>query len=84
MRYILFPILAVVLFSGCEHEPTPGGCEKTKIIKTKCPKFTSRLSIEVLELNTTHAAISWRDVSRIEHFLKDKKRFNERVDSLSK
>jgi hypothetical protein len=79
---LFFILLTLILITGCKECPSPQKCEKTKIIKTKCPKFTSKLSIDVLELNSTHAAISWTDVSRIEFFLKEKKKFNSIVDKL--
>jgi hypothetical protein len=77
-------IVTALLITGCHHEPSPGGCENTIYKKTKCPRFDYKLSIYVDELNSTHAAIKWSDVSKIESCIKRKKEFNRKVDGLNK
>lgn len=80
MRYLL-PLLIIAFLTGCHEDQvvTPG---KTEVVDTRCPKFTTKLNINVEDLNSTHGAISWKDVSRIESFLKSKKKFNKNIDSL--
>jgi PBP1b-binding outer membrane lipoprotein LpoB len=82
MKYIYLAIAAVIL-SGCHEEPKPCKHSKTDIIVTKCPKFETKLKIKIEDLNSTHGAISWGDVSRLESFLKSKKNFNNSVEALN-
>jgi hypothetical protein len=72
------------LATGCSKHPEPSGCEKVIHKKTICPKFNTRLSIYAEELNSTHAAVKWTDIARIESCIKRKKEFNKKVDSLNK
>lgn len=77
-------ILLLLLFlSGCHECPKPKECEKTTFTHSKCPKFNAKLSIYVSELNSTHGAIKWSDVTRIEKFLKSKKNFNSKIDTIN-
>ena len=80
MKYIA-SVITILILSGCHSDQivTPG---KTEVIDSKCPQFTTKLRINVEDLNSTHGAISWRDVSRLESFLKAKKKFNKSVDAL--
>lgn len=80
MKYIALAIITLVL-SGCHSDQviTPG---KTEVLDSKCPQFTTKLRISVEDLNSTHGAISWSDVSRIESFLEAKKKFNKSVSAL--
>lgn len=79
----IFAILPIVIFaiSGCHECPNVPVHETTT--KCSCPKFNTRLSIKVEDLNSTHGAISWGDVSKIESFLKSKKKFNKHVDKIN-
>ncbi len=81
MRY-LYLIFPIIIFSGCRECPAPK-FERQSIVVTKCPKFDTKLKIKIEDLNSTHGAISWKDVSRIESFLKSKKHFNSNVDALN-
>jgi hypothetical protein len=69
------------MFSGCKECPKIP--DKTAFVEKKCPKFTSKIKIKIDDLNSTHGAISWRDVSKIEYFLMAKKNFNSTVDSIN-
>ena len=82
MRYLLVAVLALFL-SGCfGNEPRPKEREVT-YTKTKSPKFTATLDINVLDYNRTYGLISWVDTKKIREFLKSKDRFNRRVDELN-
>jgi hypothetical protein len=73
-------ITLLLLLSGC--------CEKQLSVpdlnaNKKCYTFNRTLSIELLDLNSTHGAISWEDATKIEYFLRAKKEFNEKVEALN-
>jgi len=77
-------MIALSLFiSGCGHQPDVHTV-RAETVKCECPKFNTKLSIRVEDLNSTHGAISWGDVGKIESFLKSKKRFNAHVDKINK
>jgi len=72
-----------IMLSGCADKSSIGVNGRTAV-RCICPKFTSKLSIRVDELNATHAAIKWSDVAKIEAFLRAKKSFNDSVESLNR
>ncbi len=81
MKYLFLISFLLMFLAGCgEHIPVP---PKQEIIKTKCPKFNTKLRIKIEDLNSTHGAISWGDVSKIEYFIKSKKKFNNSIDSIN-
>ena len=82
MRKTLISVsIVAIALSGCHECPKVPVHETTT--KCSCPKFNTRLSIKVKDLNSTHGAISWGDVSKIESFLKSKKKFNKHVDNIN-
>jgi len=82
MKY-LYLMIVVIIFTGCHEDPKPCKHGKSEIIVAKCPKFETKLKIEIKDLNSTHGAISWSDISRIESFLESKKKFNNSVEALN-
>ena len=81
MKYLVYIILPLFL-TGC-YDNKISVPTKQVVISTKCPKFNTRLKIRVDDFNSTHGVISWKDVSRIESFLKSKKNFNKNVNSIN-
>jgi len=75
MKYILSILILIGLNSCAKNE--------TIYIKSKCPKFTSKLKIDVKHYNEKYALISWSDINNIEVFLKRKKFFNEKIDKMN-
>jgi uncharacterized lipoprotein YajG len=81
-----FTLALVVLLSGCASTTQSVKYpDKTTVVtqKCKCPTFDRRLSIEVKDYNSEYGLISWEDVSKIEHYIAAKKRFNKNVDLLN-
>ena len=83
MKKILFICAALISLTGCNN-PTPKPVYVNHYVKTKCPKFNTKISIDVKAYNDNYALISWEDVSKIEHLLKKKKEFNKSIDKLNK
>jgi len=77
MRVLIIAIISLSL-SGCF-------CEKNPSIesKAKCPSFNSSIKILVEDLNSTHGAVSWSDLTKLENFLKEKKKFNNIVENIN-
>ncbi len=86
MKLLLLSIAIVLSITGCVDKTgvSPNGkCKDVHYTKTICPKFTGFIYIDIIDLNSTHAAISWKDVGKIEILLKQKKRFNSSVASIN-
>jgi len=84
---ILYLLLAFgIIISGCANTGNVKYPEtRTVYVKSsRCPKFDRRLKIEIKDYNDEYGLISWKDVERIENFLKAKKRFNAGVDKINK
>lgn len=86
MKKFLIAALLPLILIGCSSknniEPS-GECKDIEYSKTVCPHFDAKISIDVIELNSTHAAISWQDVHKIEVLLQEKKKFNKNVDAIN-
>ena len=82
---IFLSLVALVFVSGCAvSNQSTSPSIKPKYKTSKCPTFDRRLSIEVKDYNNTYGLISWKDVSKIEKFLKAKKQYNANVSRLNK
>ena len=80
---VIFMVSSVLLLTGCTDSDCINVPSKQTVIATKCPKFNTKLRIRVEDLNSSHGAVSWADVSRIESFLLSKKNFNKNIDKLN-
>lgn len=76
-------LLATVAFTGCCDKNYAPHIEDRTYVEKKCPKFNSKIKIKIDDLNSTHGAISWPDVSRIESLISSKNKFNKSVDKIN-
>ncbi len=86
MKVFIAIVISLYFLTGCGSKisAAPGGkCKDIVYTKTICPKFTAKMNIDIIELNSTHAAISWRDVNEIEVLISSKKRFNSAVETIN-
>lgn len=81
MRRVFYYIILIVMLAGCSNNSPI--VTKREYIKTKCPTFDYKLRVEILDLNQTHGAISWSDVSRIESMIEAKNNFNKNIKKLN-
>ncbi len=86
MKVFIAIVISLYFLTGCGSKisAAPSGkCKDIVYTKTICPKFTAEINIDIMELNSTHAVISWRDVHKIETFVSSKKRFNSAVGTIN-
>ncbi len=82
MKYFL-AILTTFVFVGCVQDKATPSAPKTIYIKRKCPQFNASIAIKVEELNSTHGAVSWVDISQVESLIVEKKKFNTKVRTMN-
>ena len=83
MRKVILGIIVMLTFTGCPKKPCPEQERETIYVNTTCPTFDRKLDIYISDLNSTHGAISWEDVTKTENLLKAKKKFNADVKDLN-
>jgi len=79
----LFILSIISLTYGCHCDDVSTPDKVYEVTKQQCMTFDRKISVMVLDLNSTHGAISWSDATKLENFLEAKKKFNENVTTLN-